>query len=307
MIDLSILIVNINTKKLTLECIKSVISKTKGIEHEIIVIDNGSKDGSVEVLQALASKHKSVNIITNKTNLGFAKANNQGIKKAKGEFVLLLNSDTLVKSNTLGEMVKWMRDNKQVGVASCALINPDGSLQGTGGYFPNLFKVFAWMFFVEDIPLLDRIIRPFHPAHSQSFFYKGESYFREAREQDWVTGAYFLIRREVIESVGDIDEDYFMYTEEVDWCYRIKRAGWKVWYLPKWSIVHIGGASTTAEFPILAEYQSIQLFYKKHKDKWQLVLLRVFLKGGALARIVLFGILKGKEVARTYAKAYKIA
>lgn len=309
MLDLSIIIVNFNTQRITLDCIKSINEKTKGIEYEIILIDNASKDGSVNAISKLKEHNSKLNlkIIENKKNLGFGPGNNQGIRMAKGEFILLLNTDTLIHDNVLSEIVDWMRKNEKVGVATCALKNKDGSLQGTGGYFPTLFRVFAWMFFLEDIPLLDALIKPFHPVHGQSPFYKGTSQFKKPREQDWVTGAFLLTRRDVINKVGNFDEDYFMYTEEVDFCFRVKKAGWQIWYLPKWSITHLGGASSTAEFPIVSEYKGIKIFYSKHYPPWQHFLLRIFLKTGAFLRMIIFGVIKGKEAANVYAKAYQIA
>jgi hypothetical protein len=330
MVDLSIIIVNFNTKDLTREGIDSIVKTTKEINLEIIVVDNASKDSSVAMLEEysrkLATRPKfasqsevfrrdigdnshepTLRLIKNRTNFGFAKGNNQGIKKARGRYILLLNTDTKLSSNVLGEMISWMDKNPKVGVASCALRNKDGSLQGTGGHFPDLFRVFAWMFFLEDIPLLDRLIKPFHPMHGLSPFYKGEGLFTHTKQQDWVTGAFFLTRKKVLDEVGFLDEDYFMYMEEVDLCYRIKKSDWQVWYLPDWSIVHYGAASSTAEFPILSEYKSMKLFYKKHKSSWQFPVLRIFLKGGALARLVIFGLLRGGDAAKTYAKAYKVA
>lgn len=305
--DLSIIIVNFNTKEITRECIESIIEKTSGLNYEIIVIDNASSDGSVQTLKDLTKSLPNLRLILNKDNLGFGKGNNQGFKIAKGEFILLLNTDTKILDNVLGEMVIWMRNHPKVGVSSCALKNKDGSVQGTGGYFPHLTKVFAWMFFLEDLPILDKLIKPFHPMHGQSPFYKGEGLFKIELERDWLTGAFFLMRRKVYEQVGLIDKDYFMYTEEVDYCYRVKKLGWKVWYLPRWKIIHYGGASSTREFPILSEYKGIKTFYRKHKPEWQTPLLRLFLKMGAFIRIFLFGALKGKEAAVTYVKAFSEA
>jgi hypothetical protein len=304
--DLSIIIVSFNTKKILKDCIESVVKTTKEIKYEIIVVDNDSKDGSVKLLKLLAKKYP-IRIIANKNNAGFSIANNQGAKIAKGKYILFLNSDTILKENVLGEMVLWTNKNPKVGVSTCALRNLDGSLQGTGGYFPDLFKVFAWMFFLEDIPFVDRLIKPFHPMHPQSPLYKGESFFKKAHQRDWVTGAFLLTRKDIFDEVGRFDEDYFMYTEEVDLCWRIKKKGWQIWFLPKWNITHLGGASSTAEFPILSEYKGVKLFYKKNKPTWQMPLVRLFLKGGAALRILLFGLIKGKGAAITYAKAFKAA
>ncbi len=304
--DLSIVIVNFNTKKLTLDCIRSVISATSGIKYEFVVVDNASSDGSLTAISKIKGLAR-IKIVQNNKNLGFGKANNQGIKKSLGRYILLLNSDTKLNENVLGEMVAWMDKNPKIGVASCALRNKDGSMQGTGGYFPTLFRVFAWMFFLEDIPILDRFIKPFHPVHEQSPFYKGLNRFDSEMQMDWVTGAFFLIRKEVIEKVGYFDEDYFMYTEEVDLCFRIKKGGWNVYYTPYWSITHLGGASSTSEFPILSEFKGIKLFFKKHMPTIQYPLVRLFLKSGAILRMFILGIFKGKEAVKIYAKAFKLA
>jgi GT2 family glycosyltransferase len=287
--------------------VKSIVKNTKDIRYEIIVVDNASTDNSFQKLKALARKMEHLRVVDNKKNLGFSGGNNVGMKLAKGEFILILNSDTVVQSSALSEMVAWMRKNPKAGAVSCALKNKDGSLQGTGGYFPNLFRVFSWMFFIDDLPLVDSIIKPFHPMHSRSPIYKGEKVYKKAKELDWVTGAFLLVRKKVLDEVGLFDEDYFMYTEDTDLCFRIKRAGWGVWYLPQWGITHLGGASSTKEFPILSEYEGIKLFYKKHMPPWQFPILRVFLKTGAILRIPIFTLLKGKEGLITYAKAFKIA
>lgn len=304
--DLSIVIVSFNTKEILKDCIESVVKTTKKIKYEIIVVDNDSKDSSVNLLRQLAKKYP-IRIVANKDNAGFGVANNQGAKIAKGKYLLFLNSDTLLKKNVLGEMVLWMNKNPKVGVSTCALRNLDGSLQGTGGYFPNLFKVFTWMFFLEDIPFVDRLIKPFHPMHPQSPLYKGEGFFKKAHQRDWVTGAFLLTRKDIFDEAGGFDEDYFMYTEEVDLCWRIKKKDWQIWFLPKWNITHLGGASSTSEFPILSEYKGVKLFYKKNKPAWQMPLVRLFLKGGAVLRMLLFGLIKGKEAAIIYAKAFKAA
>jgi GT2 family glycosyltransferase len=140
--------------------------------------------------------------------------------------------------------------------------------------------------------------------HSQSPFYKGESMFKKESERDWVTGAFFLVRKEVIQDIGFFDENYFMYTEEVDFAFRAKKKGWKVWYLPKWSITHYGGASSTKEYAILSEYKGVKTFYRKNMPSWQYLPLRLLLKKGAFLRIFIMGILKGPEAAKTYAKAF---
>lgn len=304
---LSVIVVSFNTKKLLENCLESLTENTRDLDYEIIVIDNASKDGSKKYLSKLSKKNKKVKLIFNSRNLGFGAANNKGLKKSKGEYLLLLNSDTVINDNLLMEMVEWMDNNKQVGIVSCMLRNVDGTIQGTGGYFPTLPKVFTWMTFIDDLPVIDKLIKPFHPMHTQSPFHKGGSEYEKQRELDWVTGAFFLIRKKAIDQIGYFDKDYFMYTEETDLCFRAKKAGWKVVYLPQWHITHLGGASGTSELPILSEYKGVKLFYKKHMPKWQLPILRFLLKIGAFLRIIVFGILKGSSSAKTYAKAFRIA
>lgn len=327
--DLSVIIISYNTKKLLKECIDSVLKTTKGIKYEIIVVDNASSDGSVEMVKKYSrmlvsaakrmlkrkkgsaapirdySHNPTLRLVENRANLGFGTANNQAIMKSRGRYILLLNSDTLINDNVLGEMVQWMNDNSKVGIASCALKNKDGSMQGTGGYFPSLPRVFSWMT-IQDLPFVDKLIKPFHPMHKRSLF-KGASFYSKKKELDWVTGAFFLMRREVYENIGLFDEDYFMYTEEVDYCYRAKKAGWKVYYLPSWSLVHYDAASGKSWSYVLPEYEGVKLFYNKHYSSWQYPILRLFLKIGALGRMLVFGILEGKEAFKVYAEAFKKA
>lgn len=293
-LDLSIVIINFNTPQLTKQCVDSIIKYCKGINYEIIVVDNASTDDSVKRLE----KIKQSLLLRSKINLGFAGGNNLGIHKAKGKYVLLLNSDTIINSKVLQKMVDWMDNNPKVGISTCSLLNEDGSIQGTGGYFPSLFKVFAWMSFIDDIPFLDTIIKPFHPMHSKSP-YKGFGFYGQTRELDWVTGAFMLTRREVFDNVGLLDEDYFMYVEDVDFAYRAKKSGWKVAYLPKFEITHLGGKSSNKEFPIISEFTALKQFYKKHYPAWQYPILRFLFKLGSLPRIILFG--------KTYVKAFKTA
>lgn len=292
-IKVSIIIINYNTKEVTLNCVRSLLKNTKKVNFEIILIDNGSKEN----FQLPILNFQNLRLIKNAKNLGFARANNQGIKVAKGDYVLFLNSDTVIKDNVIGEMSKWMDKNSKIGISSCKLLNNDGSVQGTGGYFPSLLKVFLWMT-IEDIPGVDKLIKPFHPK---------PWHYEKQKELDWLTGAFMFIRKKVIDEVGDLDTDFFMYTEDVDFCFRAKKAGWKVIYLPRFAITHLGGASSTSEFPIVSEFNGIKLFYKKHYPVWQYPLLRVLLKIGAALRILVLGIIYGREAIRTYARAFKAA
>jgi len=307
--DLSVVIVSYNTKEITLSCIKSVIKHTKGIKYEIVVVDNASSDGSVTAVQKFkvnSSKSKpKIIFIGSDKNLGFAGGNNLGIKKSKGRYVLFLNSDTIIHDNVLGDLTQWMDSHEKVGIVSCGLLNEDGSIQGTGGYFPTLVRVFSWMT-IQDIPGVDSTIKPFHPMKEKSFS-TGAGFYKKRKELDWVTGAFMFMRKDVIDAVGLFDERYFMYTEETDYCYRVKMKGWEVFYEPKWSITHIGGASGSNESSILKEFGGVKRFYHKHYPKWQYPILRALLKLGAFLRVIAFFVFKGKGDAGIYAKALRVA
>lgn len=298
-VDLSIIIISFNTSNLLLSCINSIIRQTKDVSYEIIVVDNASTDGSPEIISNL----QGVKLINNKNNIGFAGANNQGIRKTKGRYILLLNSDTIISDNLLKEMVLWMDEKPEAGITTCSLRNKDGSIQGNGGFFPTLMRVFSWMT-IQDLPFVDRVIKPFHPAKSKSFS-KETEFYKKPRELDWITGAFMLVRKDVFEKAGHFDEDYFMYVEDVDFCYRVKRQNWKIWYFPQWSIIHYGGASGNTRLSVLSEFEGLKRFYKKHYPKWQYPILRILLKIGSLGRMILFGMLEGPGSAKIYAKAFR--
>lgn len=272
-----------------------------GVDYEIIVVDNNSTDGTRVFLNKI-SKKENVRCIYLKENTGFGIANNAGMKMSLGKYILLLNSDTEVVNDVIQKCLKWMEDHVSYGVVSPNLYNKDGSIQGTGGYFPDLLRVISWMT-IQDIPFVDQFIKPFHPMRSNSF-YTGSKFYKKERDIDWVTGAFFMLRSETFNDVGFFDNDFFMYTEEVEYCFRIKEKGWKIKYLPLSGVVHLGGASGAIGFSVLREFEGIKLLYQKHFPKWQYPVLRIFLKIGCLGRIIVFGLLKGKEVAKIYAKAF---
>jgi len=305
MIDVSIVIVSLNIKELLEKCLDSVFKNKESIKFEVFVSDNGSSDGTAEMVE---KKFPQVKLLRNNANIGFGPGNNVAMKKAKGRYVLLLNPDTeIIQQNIFTEMVKWMDEHKDVGISSCALLNSDRTFQGSGGYFPTLIRVFLWMSFIDDLPFVDKLIKPYHPMHPWSFLHKNEGYFTKAHEQDWVTGAYYLIRDKAMKQVGYFDEDYFAYVEEVDYCYRTKEKGWKVWYLPKWKTIHYGQVTTGSEFAMTSEFKGLKLYYKKHMASWKMPVLRFLLKFGALLRIIIFGLIKGSNTAKIYAKAFKQA
>ena len=295
--DLSIIVVNWNTKKLLEDCLSSIYKYTKGITFEVIVVDNGSEDGSCQMVK---EKFPQVKLIPNKDNLGFTKANNRGIKISKGKYIMLLNSDTYQIENALAKIVEKAESLENLGAMGPLLLNTDRTIQQSGGYFPHLPQILWWMTFIDDLPG-GIILKPYHVDH--------DNFYRKDQELDWYTGAALVVPKQVIKKVGPLDENIFMYGEDFEWCYRIKKAGYKIYFSPEAKIVHIGRGSSQ-KIPTRAfvgEYKGIVYFYQKHKGKFSLQIVRLLLKIGALARIVVFGLLGRRELAKTYAEVLKVA
>lgn len=221
-IELSIIIISYNTKTLLGECLETLFQPQK-VNLEIIVVDNASSDGSVNLVE---EKFKKVKIIKNKANLGFAKATNMGIKIAKGKYVLLLNSDTRTNSLALKMLVDFANKNPEIGIVGARLLNRDGSIQ------PSVFR----------LPTIKGAVKEFWLKKQGSF----GKYFPEGDipvEVEAVVGAAMLIPKKVIDKIGLLNERYFMYFEDLDYCRRVRRAGFKVYYLPKAEVIHYHGAS----------------------------------------------------------------
>ena len=209
-LDLSIVTVNINNRKLLKECLASVYQHTHKISFEIIVSDNGSTDGSQAMVKADFPK---VNLIDNQDNLGFIKASNQGLSIYRGRYAILLNDDTVVRDGALDKMVEFMDHHSAAGACGAKLLNVDGTIQHQGGIFGRRF----WQ-------------------------------AQQPVTVDFVIGAALMVRREVIDKVGILDENLFFYNDDLDWCRSIRRAGWKIYFLPQAEIVHYGGYSSRRTF-----------------------------------------------------------
>ncbi|WP_309120857.1 glycosyltransferase family 2 protein [Paenibacillus sp.] len=256
--DLSIIVVNYNTKQLTLDCIRSVFSSATSLNYEVILVDNASTDGTIE---AVRERHPEVLTLANTRNVGFSKANNQGMEIASGRYILLLNSDTIVEEHTLETMVRYMDEHADVGASGCKLVLPNGSLdEACKRGFPTPLASFYYAFGFSKL-------FPNHPKFNQ---YKlihlapDQTY-----EVDCLVGAFMLVRREVIDRIGGLDEEFFMYGEDIDWCYRIKEAGWRIMYHPATTVIHYKGASSRRKpFKIVYEFhRAMWLFHRKHYVK----------------------------------------
>lgn len=257
---ISIIIVNYNTGELLKECLRSIFSKVKKINFEILVIDNNSSDNSLEIAKKELS---GVNLITNKNNLGFAGANNQGIKIANGKYIFLLNPDTVILNKSLNDIVKFMDNHPEIGACGPLVLNSDNSMQrqckrGVPDFW-NSFSYYSglWNLFPK----------------SRWWKNKFGGYFLlnkpddKACEVDCLSGAAIIFRRNLIEKIGLLNEKYVMYWEDVEWCFRIKKNGWKVYYFPSFKILHYGGASGSQIHALKNLYyfhRGAYLFYKEY-------------------------------------------
>lgn len=245
--DLSIIIVSWQVKALLEKCLASIFKQAHNLAFEVFVVDNASRDGSPAMVK---EKFPDVKLIINKENRGFATANNQAIRQAKGDFVLLLNPDTEILNNALAKMVKFMKTHLDSGIAGCTLLNPDKTLQPSVRMFPDLFTCTLMVLKLHHFkPIFNLLGR---------YFVKDFDYHK-TQTVEQVMGAFFMIRREVIEKIGLLDEGYYIWFEEVDYCRcLLKKTDYKVYYTPETQIIHYGGQSFKQVMTLKKQW----LFYK---------------------------------------------
>ena len=278
-LDLSIVIVNWNTRDLLLRCLQAVyatVSASFSNRSEVIVVDNASTDDSVVAVRA---DFPQVKLIVNQVNMGFAKANNQGIRASKGRYILLLNSDAFVHEGTLEKSIAAMDACPDTGIAGCRLYYEDGSLQPSCFSFPTIQTEMFQMLWLDRLFPNSRIFGRFRMSYWD---------FDDVREVDSVLGAFMLLRKEALDQVGLMDESFFMYSEEIDLCYRMKQAGWKIRYFPEVSATHIWGG-TSRQMPVqtfLNLYRSRIQFFRKHYGRLNTGLYKAVLYLGSLLRVI---------------------
>jgi len=290
-VDITISIVNYNTKDLLRDCLNSIYKIKGEIKFEVVVVDNASSDESVRLIEGEFPEAK---LIKNRQNLGFAKANNQAIKQSKGRYILLCNPDTVIKSNSLDKTVEFMETHRRVGALGCKILNPDKTIQTSNNSFPNLFTVFLHIFQIKKIVpssrIRERIGRRWRLLPGKTL----REYFRvywdsdRIREVEWVTGACLLVRRETIEEVGLLDENFFMYYEDADWCYRMREKGWKVFYFPLFEVFHYVGKSA-GKFnykSFIEKYKSMYYYFWKRGGRIALFLLHLIVFTGLSLRLM---------------------
>jgi N-acetylglucosaminyl-diphospho-decaprenol L-rhamnosyltransferase len=283
--DLSIIVVSWNVRDLLRACLKSVtecLSSGRGraLSSEVIVVDNASSDGSVEMLK---DAFPEIHVIANDRNLGFTRGNNQGMALSDGRHVLLLNPDTEVLGDALGEMVAYMDDHPKAGALGPQLLYPDMQIQSSRRRFPDLRTAYVESTFLQSW---------FAQSGMLERYYVLDQSDEETQAVDWLVGACLLIRRETLEEVGLLDESYFMYSEELDWCYRAKKRGWEVVYLPTAQAIHHVGKSSEQVLPVrhIQFQRSKVLFFKKHHGRLRGEILRFFLLTTYLWQMIVEGL-----------------
>ncbi len=267
MVRVSVIIVSWNTKDLLRRCLASIYASHPGLDLEVIVVDNGSSDGSLEMVESL---FPAAVAIAARENLGFARANNLGIARATGDFILLINADAELVDGALVDLVRYAQDNPDVGILGPRLLNSDGTLQSSRRRFPTAATAFM------ESTVLQRWL-PDHPALRA--YYVLDRNDDDIQTVDWLVGACLLVRSRASRDVGPLDDGFFMYSEELDWCRRFANHGWKVVYYPSARVIHHGGQSSDQEpFHRHTRFQHSKCrYFERYQGPLFAELLRIFI------------------------------
>ncbi|TDJ56553.1 MAG: glycosyltransferase family 2 protein [Ignavibacteria bacterium] len=292
--DVSIIIVNYNSFKLLQDCIESIFKHSTGCDFEIIVIDNNS---SIENIDDVVSDFGEIILIKNKKNVGFGAANNQGLRIAKGKYILFLNNDTILLENSLKKVFDFAETLNEDLIIGCKLLNEDKSVQHSVYDFPSLLNVFTSNFFLYSLFPKSKLFNKYHLMNRR---------INETTEVDVVTGAFLFGTKNKLQEIGGFDKRFFFYNEETDLCYRFKRNGGKIYYYPGTSVVHLKGgtAKTISWFAHKNQSVSTIKFFQKHFSEFKYISALVFHYLGLLIRIPIFLLaglitLKGRLIIRS--------
>jgi len=292
MVDMSIVVLNYNTYEETSTCLSSVFKYPPKASFKLLLVDNASTDGSFEKLK---TKFKNIQVIENDKNYGFAKGNNDGIQRVykNSRYVLLLNSDTIVRAGAIDRLFNYAI-KAHSDITSCKLVYKNGKFQANGGKLPYFFPVFVWISGIDDV--LAKFVRlPSYQAKTQ----------KELGQAQWVSGSVMLVASRVFSKIGFFDEKIFMYGEDVDFCLRASRAGFKTGWTNDSEIVHLGGASSKISPQYtqwLGEFRGLLYLYKKHFGLVQSVLLKLLMYLFIFLRMVAFAVIGKFGYSKQYAK-----
>lgn len=276
----SIIIVSYNTKKLLELCLSSIYSSLT-IPFEIIVVDNASLDDSVS---AVKKKFKKVILIENKLNLGFAKGCNIGAKLAKGDYLLFLNSDTEIRENSVENMVKTL-ENKEIAIVGGQLFNKNKSNQYSYGPFFSLWTLLPYLLFGEKV--------------------LGGNDSRNKKKVDWVSGGFMMIKTTIFRRLEGFDENFFMYIEDMELCFRASKLGYDTYFIPSAAAQHVGQGSSSRTFAVVYIYKGVDYFFRKHKSSIEYNMVRLLLVVKAYMVIIIGIFTKKSYLTKTYKQALK--
>jgi GT2 family glycosyltransferase len=289
-LDLSIIIVNWNTSALLGRALACVFATVRRARYEVIVVDNASSDDSVAMVD---SQYPDVRLLVNQENAGFARANNQAAAVAQGRYLLLLNPDAFVYEGAVDRLVSFLDAHATAGAAGCRLLNADGTLQRSCTTFPTIATELWTALWLDKL----------FPRHAVFGRYQMMSWdMNDLREVDALMGACLIVRRAAIEDTCLFDEQFFMYSEEVDLCFRLQRSGWKVFFIPDAQATHIwgGSADKVPAESLLRLYRSRVLFFRKHYGAVSAAFYKLVLLLGSVLRIVLglavFAIRRNRDI-----------
>lgn len=287
-IDLSIIIINYKTLPITQACLETIVNSDDSLQKEIIVIDNASNDDSAKTL---LKTFPTITLIENTTNEGFGVANNKAAKKAQGQYLLFLNSDTLLKKDTLRLLFTQVKRH-QANVATCRLLNPDGSIQPQGGALPTLSSLFLWASGIDDFPLVNSLVT--------SYQHRNKDFFMRDQKMGWVGGTALVIKRDLFQEIGGFDPNIFMYGEDVELCMRLKKAGETIHYFANPTITHLGQASSSSKTSLVGEFVGLQYVIAKYYSGATKTLLLKIIRFAARIRSIIFGIVGDRKRQKIY-------
>jgi GT2 family glycosyltransferase len=285
--DVSIIIVTYNSQQTILDCINSILKTVKQNKYEIIISDNSSDDLTYDKIFSILQTNNNLIYIKNKENVGFSKGNNVGIKKSTGDYVLFLNPDTKVYDKTIDGMIDFMKENPDCGASTCFVELPDGKLDDSSHRgFPTPWNSFSHFSYLSKMFKKSKIFGGYNLTYLDT---------SKIHEIDALAGSFMLVPRNVGEKLSWWDEDYFFYGEDIDFCYRIKKAGYKIYFVPKFRALHLKGISSgikrvskektraseeTRKLATFHRFHAMEIFYDKHyKDKYPKVVNFLVLNG----------------------------
>lgn len=269
-LDVTIIVVNWNTKDYLVQCLASIFVETHGISFEVIVVDNGSTDGSVELVKY---GFPQVKLIANAENKGFPAANNQGIACSNGRYVLLLNSDTVVLDRAIQKLVTFVDQHPEAGAAGGLMLRRDRTIDPIC-FLTRFDAIGVWQYYLL-----------WHKVKKNNLACK-------FWETDILLGAFMLVQQKVIQQIGGMDESFFLMSEDTDWCLRIRQVGWKIYYYPDSKIIHYGSESFKRSWDrgIITGYRSKELLFQKYYGRFSIISLRLATVVGSIIRLMGWGV-----------------